>query len=576
MALPPHRQRRLWHFGNTTLRSPFRLRDGLVALGTSNLPGNLHGKEQESAFAWLLAKHEIVNILRGEKVDVSDMGRKWRSALTKLGFVAPEIDAKHAMPADLAAADTITENGRNLIAADSVPAMQECFLRSLAAYVIPNPAESYAFSTPFSPLRHVLRVMLELESQAGSSRLSIEEMAYVVQTSAPEHGLDNVVAKVLEFRARREAAASKKRYLTAVKEEAASEFGYKRETFNDYADTNFRYLKATGLFQTSGRGIVLFEDKRALIELLVADGAPPATPEAYYRRLFKGAALPTDDVAGGMTVLRDLLTKTAARGIRYQVDQEALTTAAAITTERHRLEGLLQRDEEEAYAKAQVGQWREIAAYMELLATRQATKLGGDEAIRVPRDEAPAYLEWTLWRAFLAINHLRNKPFEARGFKVDQDFLPVGNAPGGGPDLVFEFDDFALVVEVTLMENSRQEAAEGEPVRRHVANLLDSFPGKPVYGLFVANRIDSNTAETFRCGVWYRADDERLALAITPIPLTTFRELFMALFEKGANHPGRIRSLLDACNAPRAGLDAPAWKAAIDKTVRSAVSALPH
>ncbi len=63
-----------------------------------------------------------------------------------------------------------------------------------------------------------------------------------------------------------------------------------------------------------------------------------------------------------------------------------------------------------------------------------------------PRILDPAYFEWVLWRAFLAINSLANKPYEARRYKIDQDFLPVGTAPGGGPDLIFEFEDFVIVV----------------------------------------------------------------------------------------------------------------------------------
>lgn len=34
------------------------------------------------------------------------------------------------------------------------------------------------------------------------------------------------------------------------------------------------------------------------------------------------------------------------------------------------------------------------------------------------------------------------------------------------------FDDYIIVVEVTMSTNSRQEAMEGEPVRRHVADLV--------------------------------------------------------------------------------------------------------
>lgn len=41
-----------------------------------------------------------------------------------------------------------------------------------------------------------------------------------------------------------------------------------------------------------------------------------------------------------------------------------------------------------------------------------------NNAIEVPKDETPAYLEWTLWRAALAIDHMVNKPYEVRGFKL--------------------------------------------------------------------------------------------------------------------------------------------------------------
>lgn len=70
-----------------------------------------------------------------------------------------------------------------------------------------------------------------------------------------------------------------------------------------------------------------------------------------------------------------------------------------------------------------------------------------------------------------------------------------------------------LVVEVTLTANSRQEAAEGEPVKDAMWRIswrsTKSNPVKPVYGLFIANRIDSNTAETFRIGIWYTNTDEK-------------------------------------------------------------------
>lgn len=42
---------RPWCLGNTTVRSPFRLRDGLVALSNSPLQGNLRGKNKNGISA---------------------------------------------------------------------------------------------------------------------------------------------------------------------------------------------------------------------------------------------------------------------------------------------------------------------------------------------------------------------------------------------------------------------------------------------------------------------------------------------------------------------------------------------
>jgi len=163
--------------------------------------------------------------------------------------------------------------------------------------------------------------------------------------------------------------------------------------------------------------------------------------------------------------------------------------------------------------------------------------------------------------------------------------LPVGTAPGNGPDLIFEFDDFVIVVEVTLTDNSRQEAAEGEPVRRHVAELVSHYradlmahygaqSGKPVYGLFIANRIDSNTAETFRIGVWFTRTDDKMRLDIIPLTLAQFKAFFEALFTSGRVEVGLIRELLDLCGGLRPAHEAPAWKREIEQIIEQRIAHL--
>lgn len=565
---------RPWHLGNTTVRSPFRLRDGLVALSTSSLQGNLRGREQEIAFRRLLGEHGIVELGDDETYSV---GRKWRSALNKLGFLYPEIPTCVGIPqSEVGSLDMITPNGWRLIRAETVSAIQECFLRALAAHYIPSALEKDFDFSVFSPLRHTLSVMLELERQTGESRLNFIEMALVVQLTSSDDVLADIVIKVLALRARRLASPNKRQFDRQEREAAAVAHQYVDSTFNDYADTNLRYLKATGLVQSKGRGLALIPEKHVFIEKLVQDTGIPDSDRAYLITLCQGATLPTDHQDSALVVLDDLLQQLHRRGIPFNSTGKPTGTPADIANIRYEIEELLSEQNEVEYATRQALEWEEIAAYMDLIISRKNKKAlpNGDE-IEVPKAEAPAYFEWVLWRAFLAINSLANKPYEARRFKIDQDFLPVGTAPGGGPDLIFEFDDFVIVVEVTLTDNSRQEAAEGEPVRRHVADLVLHYgeqSGKPVYGLFIANRINSNTAETFRIGVWFTHADDKMRLDIIPVTLAQFKAYFEALFTSGRIEVGLIRKLLDLCSELRSAHEAPAWKHKIEYTIQQQIA----
>ena len=155
-----------------------------------------------------------------------------------------------------------------------------------------------------------------------------------------------------------------------------------------------------------------------------------------------------------------------------------------------------------------------------------------------------------------------NKPYEVRGFKLDSDFLPVSAAGGGKGDLYCEFNDFTILTEVTMSTSSRQEAMEGEPVRRHVSDAVLKYD-KPVYGMFIAVKIDTNTAETFRHGIWYVQGDLKQRLDIVPLTLAQYREYFMAMFRTGHANPEKLRELILLCETRRDILNAPGWKSYI-------------
>lgn len=566
---------RAWYLGNTTIRNAKRLKDGLRALVNSNLHGNLEGTENEQEFAKLLDQAGVVYLSRlheNPDSNVSDVGRKWRAALMQLGFIRPSSDVLNRLGLNYQSF-TITPNGFRLLEASTLPMEQECFLRALLAHQIPSSIESFPGEV-FSPLRIVLETLNLLDVEGHDAAISKEEMGTIVQLVNSVETVPGAVERIVKFRSQISIYDNPKQRRDFIKEYRE---GYSvgtptqsADTLIDYADSNFRYLKLTGLFVENGNKLRFAEHKKTMIRQILAETYSPIPSEQYLEILWNGLSLPTDDVLRAIESIQSLLNFLEEHGESVTVPNLLQMHAADLSQLRLELEDTWLKVLEKQYARNQINEWQDIVEYLRAL----TQPLRGRGII--PRGEAPAYLEWVLWRAFLAINSLVNKPWEARRFRIDEEFLPLGTAPGGGPDMIFEFEHYVIVVEVTLTSSSRQEAAEGEPVRRHVAQLHDEYEarGKRVYGLFIANNIDTNTAETFRIGVWYRQDDSRMALDIVPLTLGQFADLFEAGFRSGGQLDcTTVEQVIRDCLA-ESRAEAPEWKRRIDQRVQNVVQRL--
>ena len=229
--------------------------------------------------------------------------------------------------------------------------------------------------------------------------------------------------RILKVRAERESATNTCRFDNQEYEVAGFENDRAPSTFKDYADLTSDISKPAGLIRTAGRGISVPE-KHLLVEQLVDQPFEELSDEDYSKQLCSVRPFrQTTDLcragSSGSTEERS----SAGAGVRR--GRRSLRDAADIAVLRYELEELIADDKEMAYAAEQAGALEEISTYMRLLAERGTTaQLSDGTTISVPKSEAPAYFEWTLWRAFLAINSLQNKPYEARRFKIDQDFLP--------------------------------------------------------------------------------------------------------------------------------------------------------
>jgi len=332
----------------------------------------------------------------------------------------------------------------------------------------------------------------------------------------------------------------------------------KRDTLKDYGDLNFRYLRLSGLFTARGNRMILSSEKSDLAEhILAQDWAVKRLDTRFLEDWFWNPdepRLPLDD--------RAFLSR---RATRLREDQNrlrrsiksAVPAAEAVETGRpieelalHDLRFTVFQLENQALVLKEV-------AYYERLQEHESVDEIDQYYDQILRGELlggnrPAHFEWNTWRGFLAIDRLACLPHETRNFSVDDDLMPTDFARPNKPDMNFMYEDFILVVEVTLLTGPNQWSAEGEPVPRHIARV-QAASDIPTIGVFIAPKVNVNTAVEFysflRQRPYVMDDGDKLYLTIIPLTLDQWRGL-LRLFKITRFSPADLRKMLEdiACH----------------------------
>ncbi len=106
--------------------------------------------------------------------------------------------------------------------------------------------------------------------------------------------------------------------------------------------------------------------------------------------------------------------------------------------------------------------------------------------------DIPLMLEWNIWRAMTMLDGGGVRA----NLKFDDFGKPMSTAQGNIADIICDYDNFGLAVEVTMQTGHRQYEMEGEPVARHLAKLKKET-GKPAYCLFIAPSINDASLAHF-------------------------------------------------------------------------------
>jgi len=285
----------------------------------------------------------------------------------------------------------------------------------------------------------------------------------------------------------------------------------KKSNHLDYADAAIRYLRETKLFSIKGfrsTKIRIDENKKEEIKFLVASVS--REPELFTSEDDYKKYLFNDEVPVLLSDDRDYLINSLINEYPVFTLQE-LEKSGTLD-----LKILRSAKNEERLIKLLKKQEDELKTY-----DSYASIVEVFDSIQSHSTFDPSlFMEWNTWRALVMLDD----GTITGNFTLDDTGMPLANAPGNKSDIVCNYNDFDLTVEVTLSSGVTQYVMEGEPVPRHLGNLQKESP-KSCYGLFIAPHINEATLSHFfvlhRTNVSYYGGIAR----IIPLALDDFKRM---------------------------------------------------
>lgn len=465
-------------FLTTSPRTPDRMTPEIDLL-IKHFSGQPWNKSTQTEFMKVLASEQFFNG-KGENDPAFSARDRINRAPKSLGFVvlSPKI--------------AITPAGEALL---SSKRKEEVFLRQLLKFQVPSPYHKPTEKAAAFCVKPYLE-MLRLVRRFGM--LSFDELQIFGMQLTDWHDFESIVKKINTFRKDKDAHAGAYKKFKAECLEQELRHIYKdrietgethtRESDNetldkflrtqsnnmrDYADACLRYLNATGLVRVShiGRSLSIVDERIEDVDYILntVDRNPCVVDdEDTYVSYLGDASVPrllTDDRQKLIAKIKSSFPDT---DFDANADINVLKDVYATLLEARKINAIYE----------QVAQIKDCKFYDDIQSTY--SKIIGNELY-----DAPLMFEWNTWRAMTMLD---GGDIRAN-LKFDDFGRPMSLAHGNMADIVCDYKDFMVSVEVTLASGQRQYEMEGEPISRHLGRLKE-ISGRPCYCLFVAPRIN--------------------------------------------------------------------------------------
>ncbi|MDR0560225.1 MAG: AlwI family type II restriction endonuclease, partial [Prevotellaceae bacterium] len=524
-------------FITTSPRTPFRMIPEIELLN-SHFAGQKWNNETQIAFMQLLREENFFN---GEGANDPAFSARDRinRAPKALGFVnlSPVISLTHA--------------GQELV---ETKRKEEIFLRQLLKFQLPSPYHKpteKAAQFWIKPYLEIFRLIRHFGS------LNFDEIMLFGLQLVDYRMFNTIVAKIEQFRiakAQNEQNYKKFRndYLieelqVIYKNEISAGSTKTRETndaslskflqtkasnMRDYTDALFRYLRATGIVNIShiGKSVSIAPDKIQEVDYFLknTDREPHFVDnEKQYAEYLGNPEIPqlfTDDIN---LLLNKLHTEFPQIKIKDTFSLSQLKDILFDEVNKRK----------ETIINEQITAIKDYRLYDDINVTFS-------QILNKTLYDISLMLEWNVWRAMTMLDGGQVKA----NLKFDDFGNPMSTAQGNMADIVCDYGDFGLTVEVTMQSGQRQYEMEGEPVTRHLAKWKKET-GKPAYCLFVAPEINEACIAHFyalhKMNISYYGG----VSTIVPLPLSIFQKMVEDSYK--ANYipePQQVKRLFERSN----------------------------
>lgn len=530
-------------FVTTSPRTPAKMIPEIDLLN-QKFAGQEWNNETQVAFMELLKEENFFN---GEGVNDPAFSARDRinRAPKALGFIklSPYI--------------SLTSAGEKLISAKR---KEEVFLRQLLKFQIPSPYHKPSESAAEFWVKPYLE-LFRLIRHFGS--LKFDELMMFGLQLVDYRKFDTIVQKIEQFRIAKvqnkgsykafKAECLKSELMSIYETEINAGNTKTRESrdksidkflktkasnLHDYTDACIRYLRATGLVNIShiGRSLSIIPEKITEVDFFLnnTDRNPCfVNNETQYIAYLGNPALPILQTDNKDAIIDKLKKEFPAVSFKATMSVEKLKDILddAIT------------DRKEQTIANQVSELKDYKFYDDVQNTFKQIE---DNSLYDPS----LMLEWNVWRAMTMLDGGEIKA----NLKFDDFGNPMSTAQGNISDIVCDYGDFGLSVEVTMASGQKQYEMEGEPVSRHLAKLKKAT-GKTTYCLFVAPTINEACVAHFyalhKMNITYYGGKS----TIVPLPLNIFKKMledsYKATYTPQPNHVKRFfehsNELVETC-----------------------------